>query len=182
MGSRIGVIKIAAQRIGKTLDIYSSQISSGLKWCWKCREWHPKTEFVSDRTRGDGLAAVCRNACSTGRPRGWQGRRPINPVTGRPGPAPNAPRDQDKKQARHLINMEVQGGRRPHPNALPCADCGHIWRPGERRHEYDHYKGYAAENHCEVQPVCTLCHHRRAREERMHARKRDAMGRFNGQD
>lgn len=77
------------------------------------------------------------------------------------GPAPNPPRDGDKIQARQRINVEVRTGRRPHPNTLPCWDCGHVYKPSERRHEYDHYKGYAAQNHYKVQPVCTLCHAKR---------------------
>lgn len=82
----------------------------------------------------------------------------INPVTGRPGPAPDAARDGDKKQARQRINVEVKNGIRQHPNAIPCQDCGHVWAHGERRHEYDHYMGYAAKHHGDVQSVCTRCH------------------------
>lgn len=78
--------------------------------------------------------------------------------TRRPGPSPHPPRDGDKLQARQRINVEVRTGRRPHPNTLPCADCGHVWRDGERRHEYDHHLGYAAQRHGDVQAVCTLCH------------------------
>lgn len=63
----------------------------------------------------------------------------INPLTGRPGSSPKLPIDGDKKQARRRINVEVRTGRRPHPNTIPCVDCGHIWKMGERRHEYDHY-------------------------------------------
>lgn len=81
-----------------------------------------------------------------------------NPITGRPGPAPNPPRDGDKKQARQRINVEVTNGVRPHPNTFPCADCNHVWKKGERRHEYDHHLGYAAEHHYDVEPVCTTCH------------------------
>lgn len=77
------------------------------------------------------------------------------------GPAPQAPRDGDKKQARQRINVLVRTGRMPHPNTLPCVDCGHVWTAGERRHEYDHHKGYAAEHHYDVEPVCTLCHAKR---------------------
>jgi hypothetical protein len=82
----------------------------------------------------------------------------VNQTTGRPGPAPNPPRDGDKRQARQRINVEVRTGKRPHPNTLPCTDCGHVWSEGERRHEYDHHLGYAAEHHYDVQPVCTTCH------------------------
>lgn len=78
--------------------------------------------------------------------------------TRRPGPAPHPPRDGDKLQARQRINVEVRTGRRLHPNTMPCADCGHVWRDGERRHEYDHHLGYAAQHHGDVQAVCTLCH------------------------
>lgn len=80
----------------------------------------------------------------------------VNPETGRPGPAPKPPRDGDKLQARQRVNVEVRTGRRPHPGSLPCADCGHIG--DDRRHEYDHHLGYAAEHHLDVEAVCTLCH------------------------
>ncbi len=43
----------------------------------------------------------------------------------------------------------------------PCADCGHVWAEGERRHEYDHHNGYAAEHQLDVEAVCTVCHHAR---------------------
>lgn len=82
----------------------------------------------------------------------------VNPLTGRPGPAPKQPREGDKAQARQRVNVEVRTGRRPHPNALPCADCGHVWTRGERRHEYDHVRGYGAAAHLDVESVCTRCH------------------------
>ena len=88
-------------------------------------------------------------------------RTRINPITGRPGPTPSPARDGDKVQARQRINVEVRTGRRPHPNTLPCVDCGHVWSKGERRHEYDHHLGYAPEHHLAVEPVCTLCHAKR---------------------
>lgn len=92
----------------------------------------------------------------------WTTHMPrANPVTGKPGPAPMPPRDGDKEQARQRINVEVRTGYRPHPNTLPCADCGHVWQLGERRHEYDHHRGYASEHHYDVIAVCTTCHARR---------------------
>jgi hypothetical protein len=84
--------------------------------------------------------------------------RGVNPITGRPGPAPRPARDGDKVQARRAVNVEVRTGRRPHPNSLPCVDCGHTHAPNERRHEYDHHLGYAAEHHLHVEAVCTTCH------------------------
>lgn len=85
----------------------------------------------------------------------------VNKLTGKPGPAPKPPRGGDAEQARQRINIEVRTGYRPHPNDLPCHDCGHVHAPGERRHEYDHYLGYSAEHHADVQAVCTVCHAKR---------------------
>ena len=85
----------------------------------------------------------------------------VNPLTGLPGPAPKQPRAGDAKQARQRVNVEVRHGRRQHPNTLPCVDCGHVWKPGERRHEYDHFAGYGPDSHLKVQSVCTKCHARR---------------------
>ncbi len=82
----------------------------------------------------------------------------VNPETGKPGPAPQPARDGDRKQARQRINVEVRTGYRPHPNDMPCVDCGHVWRDGERRHEYDHHLGYAPEHHLDVVARCTRCH------------------------
>lgn len=102
----------------------------------------------------------------------------LNPLTGRPGPAPKAARSGDRKQARQRINVEVRTGRRPHPNTLPCVDCGHVWADGERRHEYDHHLGYAAENHLNVEAVCTLCHRARNLARAETVQERGARGRF----
>lgn len=86
----------------------------------------------------------------------------VNPITGRPGPAPTPPRDGDKKQARQRINVLVRTGRLAHPNTMPCVDCGHVWTHGERRHEYDHHLGYGAAHHLDVQVVCTICQRARS--------------------
>lgn len=74
------------------------------------------------------------------------------------GPLPFPPRNGDKKQARQRINVEVRGGRRPHPNTLPCAKCGHVWKDGERRHEYHHRSGYGPDAHYDVESLCVRCH------------------------
>lgn len=102
----------------------------------------------------------------------------VNRLTGRPGPAPKPPRDGDHLQARQRVNVEVRTGRRPHPNTLPCVACGHRWSPGERRHEYDHFKGYAAEFHLVVEPVCTKCHRQRGDVRGELVQVRDARGQF----
>ena len=46
----------------------------------------------------------------------------------------------------------------PHPNERACADCGHIWFAGERRHEYlDH----TADSAADVTVLCVLCRRQR---------------------
>jgi hypothetical protein len=77
------------------------------------------------------------------------------------GPAPHPPRDGDKKQARKRIEVDIRNGWLAHPNTLPCFDCGHVWKLGDWRHSYDHYLGYGAAHHRDVQPVCVKCHHKR---------------------
>ena len=46
----------------------------------------------------------------------------------------------------------------PHPNTRPCADCGHVWFRGERRHEYLDHEGERPED---VEVLCVLCRRRR---------------------
>lgn len=97
----------------------------------------------------------CRN--STTRERYQPKGKPL-----RSGPAPQAARSGDKRQARKRVNQMVLWGRLARPNDLPCYDCGH--RGADRCHEYDHFLGYSAEHHLAVQAVCSVCHHRRAAE------------------
>ena len=94
-----------------------------------------------------------------------------------PGPLP--PRDGDRRQARRSVRSAIQRGDRPHPDTLPCTDCGHVWQSGEPHHQYDHYLGYSPAHHLKVQPVCTRCHYDRAiargeRSPRFRARRRPA--------
>lgn len=133
----------------------SDQRDGGIRWkhCTACKVTHPVTEFGRDASRGDGLAACClasrRVKVRTTRTRfkrhGWLVEA----------------RDGDKKQARRRVNYLVEQGRLQPPNDVPCVDCGHVWAPGEKRHEYDHHLGYSAEHQVDVESVCTTCHHNR---------------------
>ena len=60
MGSKTGVLKIAAKRLGISLEEYIIHINTGEKWCHKGKHWQLLAEFALDRTRGDGHKAVCR--------------------------------------------------------------------------------------------------------------------------
>jgi hypothetical protein len=63
-----------------------------------------------------------------------------------------------RNKARSAVRAAIVKGSLPHANTVPCHDCGCMWAEGQRRHEYDHYKGYERENRLEVQPVCKRCH------------------------
>lgn len=168
-----GARKVAAAKLGTTLAEYERRLAAGEKFCRLCREWHRREAFGFDRSRGDGLASACRDS------KNRDSRRRYSP---RPRPKPgrrfNAARPGDKRQAIGRVNHLVNVGLLPPPNALPCVDCGHVWEPGERRHEYDHYLGYEAEHHEDVEAVCTICHHARARSRGESVQVRGRHGRF----
>jgi hypothetical protein len=155
------VRKTAAARIGVTLDEYDQRRAAGEKWCTGCKQWHPHVDFNIDRSRGDGLGKWCRAFATE------QGRTHYTP---RPRPAAGrrfvAARDGDQQQARRRVNHLVDVGLLPDPNDRACNDCGHVYTEGERRHEYDHHRGYEPEHHEHVEPVCTTCHHARETQRR----------------
>lgn len=145
----------AARKLGLSLAEYRARIARGLKHCLLCREWHPRGEFGTDLSRYDGLTSSCRGARNA-RQRQDYAPRPRPPK----GRFYAQPREQDRTQARHRVNYYITAGLLSVPNDLPCTDCGHEY-DGVRRHEYDHYLGYAAEHHLDVQVVCSRCHHAR---------------------
>lgn len=127
------------------------------KTCSACAEPKPDDEFAKDSSRPDGLTYWCK-ACRNDRSR----RNHTSRATGaKPGPERFPERDGDQRQARRSVNHLVEIGQMARPNDLPCTDCGHVWSLGERRHEYDHHKGYGTGHHLDVEPVCTTCHHDR---------------------
>jgi 5-methylcytosine-specific restriction endonuclease McrA len=82
------------------------------------------------------------------------------PHPGRPRAWLKPARGGDRKQARRRINYLVEKGRIPRPDDLACVDCGH--KGEDRRHEYDHARGYSAEHQLDVEAVCSKCHHARS--------------------
>jgi hypothetical protein len=171
-----GAMKIAAHKAGVSLGVYLAKIASGLKWCYDCKEFHQVAEFGADSTRYDGLTALCVKARNE---RQRERYVPVPPEQIKHGPDPNPPRDNDKKQARQRINVMVRTGKIARPSSVSCMDCGHVWVKGGRRHEYDHYLGYAAEHHYDVQVVCSQCHaHREMKRGFWGRRKRDLSGRY----
>ena len=162
-----GALKVAAKKLGLSLDDYLQHIRNFEKWCSICKKWHGINTFGKDITRGDGLVPACRDSRNkklrdkyTPKPR-KRGRRFANARNG------------DKFQARGRTNYLINIGLLPSPNDLPCVDCGDIY-DGKARHEYDHYLGYTEDNHDEVEAVCSKCHHKR----HPLSRSRDKQGRF----
>lgn len=158
--TKAGAIKSAAKKKGMSVAEYKLMLANGKKWCTGCKDWHPKGVFGKDSTRLDGLVPSCRE---------YRNKRArelyeIIPLDRRikPGPTRIERRDGDKKQARARINADVRLGQRPNPNDVPCVDCGHMG--DDRRHEYDHYLGYEAKHHYDVEVTCSKCHHIRADE------------------
>lgn len=152
-----GALKIAAKISGITPEQYLKYQEAGFKWCVLCRDWQSIKDFGIDSTRSDGLAPSCRDS------RNEIARlKHIKKTRPRPGRNFVPAIDGDKKQARGRVNHFIRYGLMPPPNAIPCKDCGHEWRFGQRRHEYDHYLGYAANNHEKVEVVCTICHKKRS--------------------
>ena len=151
-----GALKIAAKKAGVEVSQYVAEIKAGRKWCTLCRAWHSQNAFGKDSSRWDGLVPSCKESKNSFARNAYAPQPPL-PKGRKFIPA----RDGDSKQARRRINYFVELGLFAHPNTLPCADCNHEWRDGERRHEYDHYLGYAPEHHETVQAVCSTCHHKR---------------------
>lgn len=55
----------AATRLGIPLDEYRANRERGLKWCFACRRWHPRSDFELSADYLDGLRNECRAAMNT---------------------------------------------------------------------------------------------------------------------
>ena len=161
-GNAIGAAKRVAALAGIPPAEFVERIASGEKFCWRCRVLHPRSAFNTDATRDDGLDPACRDSRSKNSKERYQRRPRVSKL----GAFFAETRDGDQKQARARVNHRVNIGLIPDPNDIPCTDCGHAYADGERRHEYDHHLGYAAEHQLSVQAVCTTCHHTRERDRR----------------
>lgn len=152
-----GARKLAARAAGLPVEEYERRIASGLHRCGKCCEWKSAEALGSDSSRVDGVARTCLD-CRGSRARAKYVRRTR---VSKLGAFFVAGRDGDRDQARARVFHQVETGLRCSANALPCTDCGREWQEGGPRHEYDHYLGYDAAHHLDVQPVCVPCHAKR---------------------
>lgn len=61
MGSRLGVLRQAAQRTGcASLEEYQQRIERGTHWCTGCRRWLDSIMFALAANTWDGLGTSCR--------------------------------------------------------------------------------------------------------------------------
>lgn len=143
-----GALIVAANRAGLSVSDFTKLLAEGLKKCTICKEWKNKTCFVKDKARKDGLSTRCSD-CNRAL---WI----LRDITRGPQSKIDL-RDGDKVQARARINIDIKLKLRPNPNDLHCSICGH--KGADARHEYHHIMGYSPENHCNVLPLCSKCHH-----------------------
>jgi hypothetical protein len=156
-----GARKVRAKALGLSVEEYVARLDSGNLWCTGCKAWHSEEAFGRDSSRSSGRAATCLD---------FRRRRYSETYVPRP-PVPRGrsfvpARDGDRRQARRRVNYFVEAGLLPNPCDLPCSDCGKRWTDGTPRYEYDHYLGYAAEHHEDVQAVCQPCHEIREKDRR----------------
>ena len=59
MGNRLGVMKVAALRLGLALQDYEALVAAGRRWCTNCKAWRLARCFGADVSRRDGIATTC---------------------------------------------------------------------------------------------------------------------------
>ena len=52
----------AATRAGLGPNEYLDRLNKGLRYCWRCKEWHHATAFGLDSSRPDGVRRDCRES------------------------------------------------------------------------------------------------------------------------
>lgn len=151
-----GALLVQARRHGISIGDLEARLAAGFRFCQRCEVWLTSVQFYRDRSRHDGLSRICRECKSSVSRRAYVPKPP--PAKGRRFVAP---RDGDKLQARRRVNYLVDAGLLPHPDTLACSDCGHKKAIDGKRHHYDHFKGYSADCHELVEPLCIPCHFKR---------------------
>lgn len=54
--------KRSANHVGVSTEEWLRLRGAGQKWCCRCRQWHPETEFGADAGNRDGLLNFCRKS------------------------------------------------------------------------------------------------------------------------
>ena len=137
MGSKLGVMKIAAKKTGLSYEEYTAKTKAGFKWCWKCKSWLQRELFNIDKSRTDGLFATCQSC---------------HRVKVRKKRKNAAPSIYIQNKATNAVRTAIRQGRISKPSKLPCFYCG------KRAAEYHHYLGYERTHWLSVRATCRRCH------------------------
>ncbi len=73
--TKTGADKIAAKKIGISVEEYYTLQAAGMKWCTKGKHWQPIQQFCVDSSRKSGLASKCRECSRSGdisKPPRWE--------------------------------------------------------------------------------------------------------------
>lgn len=136
----IGAQKIAAKKLGMSLDDYLARINAGQKRCYVCKSWKLLVEFDVDNSRGNKRAGACIEC-----------KRTAFRKTRIGGP----PSEKVQQQAGSALNYAIRRGKLPKVSTLICTDCG------SPACHYHHHLGYEKEHWLDVIPLCRGCHRRR---------------------
>ena len=92
MGSYIGVLKVAAKRVGLSYTEYISQLDAGFKHCTGCKRWLRENLFYKNKARGDSLDTHCIRCRGKDYKRSFGGK-----YHGRPG--------QQMRREKHKVGL-----------------------------------------------------------------------------
>jgi len=137
MGSFAGTQKVAAKRIGISLEAYKQQVKEGFKWCYKCKSWQPQFLFDTDNSRGDKLYPACQTC------------RRVKVRVQRKNLSPSM---QHRQKASDAVRYAIKKGRLAKPNSLPCFYCG------KKASQYHHHHGYGDTHLLDIRATCSKCH------------------------
>lgn len=139
MGSREGVLKVAAKRLEISYEAYLEKLHAGLKWCTTCKEFKADDNFAADKTRGDGRDAHCLECRHI---KTYRLRRNNRPSVRIGNQASQAVRQAIKDRVLTAIETRL------------CKVCS-----APAKH-YHHHLGYHPDNFLRVIPLCISCHQR----------------------
>lgn len=132
-----GALKVAAKKCGIEVDAYLAMRESGLKHCWKCKQWKAINDFSLDRSRFDGYAAGCK---------------PCTRVQHKKERKLSRPSIRHGNRASEAVRQAIKKGVLQRPEERSCTECGNSAR------HYHHHLGYSDEHLLDVVPMCVGCH------------------------
>ena len=147
-----------------------------IKICCHCKQSKPTPEFSKNSSRKDGLSHNCKT-CEYSRlikyrhtDKGREfhitaAKRYKQTAQGKRVTRISSKKYRDKSKiktkARYVVSEAVRKGLLPKPDTAKCRLCP------EQGQEYHHHRGYEKEHWLDVIPVCTSCHGKTCRKEKV---------------